>query len=150
MSESEDTSVPEPVKIERIYTGSCPSLTNRSTLTYAIGRNAEDQSLHLAIVGNSGAGMFCSDFAPATQIEAIVVGSLELTSTALKVLHPGKSTNTAGFILAVLGDLGLVRRATENTRLHEHVPGTTFESVALAKIEAEQSSPKSKRKSKEG
>lgn len=150
MSESENVSVPEPVKIERIYTGSCPSLTNRSTLTFAIGRNVEDQSLHLAIVGNSGAGMFCSDFAPATQIEGIVVGSLELTSTALKVLHPGKSTNTAGFILAALCDLGLVRRATENTRMHEHVPGTMFESVALAKIEAEQTSSKPKRKSKEG
>lgn len=41
MSESENVSLPEPAKIERIYTGSCPSLTNRSTLTYAIGRNAE-------------------------------------------------------------------------------------------------------------
>lgn len=150
MSESDDISVLEPAKIERIYTGSCPSLTNRSTLTYAIGRNAEDQSLHLAIVGNSGAGMFCSDYAPATQIDAIVFGNLELTSTALKVLHPGKSTNTAGFTLSAIRDLGLVRRATENTRLHEHVPGTTFESVALAKIEAEQASSKPKRKSKEG
>ena len=148
--ETPSESVPGSAIVERICVGTCPSLTNRSTLTYAIGRDQQDQSLHLAIIGNSSAGMFCKDFTPAEQIDSIVVGSFELTSTAFQVCHPHRSTNTAGFILAVLSDLGLVQRGNVNTRLHEHVEGTSFEQVALARIEASKESGKSKRKSKEG
>lgn len=148
--ETQSDSVSECVTVERVYVGTCPSLTNRSTLTYAIGRNQQDQSLHLAIIGNSSAGMFCKDFTPAEMIDSIVVGSLDLTSTALQVCHPHRSTNTAGFILAVLSDLGLVQRGKINTRFHEHVEGTSFEQVAMARIEAGKEPGKSKRKSKEG
>lgn len=148
--EAQSKSMPESAMVERIYVGTCPSLTNRSTLTYAIGRDQQDQSLHLAIIGNSSAGMFCNDFASAKQIDSIVVGSLELTSTAFQVCHPHRSTNTAGFILAVLSDLGLVRRGKINTRFHGHVEGSSFEQVAMARIEAGKEPGKSKRKSKEG
>lgn len=140
----------EAVPMEKIYSGNCPSLTNRSTLTYEIACNPVDQSLHLAIVRNSGAGMFCRDFASAKLINSIVSGSEDLTSTAFQVCHPHRSSNTAGFILAVLADLGLVRRGKVNTRLHEHVEGATFEQVVLTKMEASKESSKSKRKSKEG
>jgi hypothetical protein len=136
--------------MEKIYVGNCPSLTNRSILTYEIARDPEDQSLHLAIVGNSGAGMFCRDFSSAKLIDSIVTGSEELTSTAFQVCHPHRSSNTAGFILAVLADLGLVRRGKINTRLHEHVEGTAFDQVVLARLEASKEAVKSKRKSKEG
>jgi hypothetical protein len=146
----ESEAKPEVVPMEKIYAGSCPSLTNRSTLTYEIARDSTDQSLHLAIVGNSGAGMFCRDFASAKMIESIVTGSEDLTSTAFQVCHPHRSSNTAGFILAVLADLGLVRRGKVNTRLHEHVEGATFEQMVLARLEASKDSVKSKRKSKEG
>jgi hypothetical protein len=148
--ETQSESVLGSAIVERIYVGTCPSLTNRSTLTYAIGRDQQDQSLHLAIIGNSSAGMFCKDFTSAEQIDSIVVGSLELTSTAFQVCHPHRSTNTAGFILAVLSDLGLVRRGKVNTRMHEHVEGTSFEQVAMARVEAGKEAGKSKRKSKEG
>ena len=141
---------PEAVPMEKIYVGSCPSLTNRSTLTYEIARDPGDQSLNLAIVGNSGAGMFCRDFTSSKLIDSIVTDSEDLTSTAFQVCHPHRSTNTAGFILAVLSDLGLVRRGKINTRLHEHVEGATFEQVVLARLEASKEAVKGKRKSKEG
>lgn len=141
---------PEAVPMEKIYVGSCPSLTNRSTLTYEIARDPGDQSLSLAIVGNSGAGMFCRDFTSSKLIDSIVTDSEDLTSTAFQVCHPHRSTNTAGFILAVLSDLGLVRRGKINTRLHEHVEGATFEQVVLARLEASKEAVKGKRKSKEG
>ena len=120
--------------IETIYEGECPSLSGRSTLSYTIGRHTEDGTLHLRISDNSGKGMTCKDWASASAIQEVVLGEGELTAKSFHVLHPGKSINTGGFILAVLKDLGLIRANEENTRLHEHVPTTTFDQVAMARI----------------
>ena len=149
MSEIETTIEVNP--ITPIYEGECPSLSNRSTLTYAIGRHAKDATLHLRIVRNSGGGMSCTDWAESSQIEAIVKGGPELTAKSFQALHPGKSINTGGFLMAVLKDLGLIRANAENTRLHEHVPTTTFEQIAMARIgEPMEQKPKpSRRKAKE-
>lgn len=117
--------------IETIHTGECPSLSGRSTLTYAIGRNPEDQSLYLRIVTNSGGGMFCNEWSSGSAIDALVQSSTVLISRSMCELHAGRSINTGGFVLSVLKHLGLVRVNTENSRHHELVPGTTFEQVAL-------------------
>ena len=149
MSEIDTTIEVNP--ITPIHEGECPSLSNRSTLTYAIGRHAKDATLHLRIVRNSGGGMSCTDWAESSQIEAIVKGGPELTAKSFQALHPGKSINTGGFLMAVLKDLGFIRANAENTRLHEHVPTTTFEQIAMARIEVpmEQKPKPSRRKAKE-
>ena len=117
--------------IQEIYTGECPSLSGQSTLTYAIGRHPEDQSLHLRIVANSGGGMFCDEWASGSAIDALVQSSTVLISRSMCELHAGRSINTGGFVLSVLKHLGLVRVNAENSRHHEMVPGITFEQVAL-------------------
>ena len=96
--------------------------------------------------------MSCNDWADSSQIEAIVKGDAELTAKSFQVLHPGKSINTGGFLMAVLKDLGLIRANADNTRLHEHVPTTTFEQVAIARIAKpiEQEPKPGRRKAKEG
>lgn len=135
MSEQDTTpaTTEEPtITIETVFTGECPSLSGRSNLKFAIGRHPEDGGLHLRIVSNDGGGMFYDGWAEAERIDAIVKGSSELTAKAFQALHPGRSVNTAGFVLASLKQLGLIRTNVENTRLHEHVPTTTFEQVALA------------------
>ena len=118
--------------IEVICTGTCESLSGRSDLTFAIGRHTEDQTLHLAITGNSGGGMWCKDFCSASDIQDIVLGEGNLVARSFHPLHAGRSINTGGFILAALKELGLIRTNEENTRLHEHAPGTTFEKVISA------------------
>lgn len=117
--------------IQAIHTGECPSLSGQSTLTYAIGRHPEDQSLHLRIVANSGGGMFCDEWASGLAIDALVQSCTVLISRSMCELHAGRSINTGGFVLSVLKHLGLVRVNAENSRHHEMVPGTTFEQVAL-------------------
>ena len=136
--------------IEVIYEGECPSLSGRSTLSYTIGRHTEDGTLHLRISDNSGKGMTCKDWASASAIQEVVLGEGELTAKSFHVLHPGKSINTGGFILAVLKDLGLIRANEENTRLHEHVPTTTFEQVVMARIGVSFTPKPGRRKAKEG
>lgn len=118
--------------IEVICTGTCESLSGRSDLTFAIGRHTEDGTLHLAITGNSGGGMWCKDWCSASEIQDIVLGESGLTAKSFHPLHAGRSINTGGFILAALRELGLIRANEENTRVHEHVPGTTFERVVSA------------------
>ena len=138
--------------IETIYEGECPSLSGRSTLSYTIGRHTEDETLHLRISDNSGKGMWCKDWCSASAIQDVVLGEGELTAKSFHVLHQGKSINNGGFILAVLKDLGLIRANEENTRLHEHVPTTTFEKVVMARMgqSMEQKEKPARRKSKEG
>jgi hypothetical protein len=120
--------------IEVIWTGTCESLSGRSDLTFAIGRHTEDGTLHLAITGNSGGGMWCKDWCSASDIQDAVLGESGLTAKSFHPLHAGRSINTGGFILAALKELGLIRANEANTRLHEHVSGTTFEKVASAAI----------------
>jgi hypothetical protein len=103
-------------------------------------------------VDNSGKGMWFDGWASAKAIDAIVKGATELTAKSFHALHPGKSINTGGFVMAVLKDLGLIRANEENTRLHEHVPATTFEKVAMVRmgqtIEATAPAKPGKRKGK--
>lgn len=137
---------PEPDPIEVIYTGECPSLSERSTITFAVGRHP-DGPLYLRLVGNSGGGMFCPDWLPGSDIDAVVVGHTELTSKSFQVLKPGRSTNTAGFVMAALKSLGLIRANSENSRHSEHVPTETLEKVVMARMG--QASPKGVRRKKE-
>ena len=120
----------DPIKV--IHTGICESLSGRSDLTFAIGRHTEDGTLNLAITGNSGGGMWCKDWCSASDVQDAVLGESGLTAKSFHQLHAGRSINTGGFILAALRELGLIRANEENTRVHEHVPGTTFEKVVSA------------------
>ena len=147
MTEIDTETTHEIDPIEVIYTGECSSLSERSILTYAIGRHAEDGTLHLAITGNSGGGMWCKDWASASAIQDVVLGETGLTAKSFHCIHPGKSVNSGGFLAAVLKDLGLIRANAENSRLHEHVPTTTYESVAMARIQAAgEAAPKTSRR----
>lgn len=127
--------VPEVDPIKAIHEGECPSISGRSTLTFVVGRHEEAGTLHLRIAGNSGKGMWFDGWASAEAIDQIVRGAAQLTAKSFHSLHPGRSINTAGFVLAALKELGLIRANDENTRIHEHVPTMTFEKVALAVID---------------
>jgi hypothetical protein len=138
--------------IEAIYQGECLSLSGRSTLTYAIGRHTEDGTLHLAITGNTGGGMWCKEWISASAIQDVVLGESGLKARSFRKLQEGRSINGSGFVQAAVRDLGLIRTNEENTRLHEHIPTTTFEQVVMARI-AEASGQVVKpprRKAKEG
>ena len=135
--ETQPGTEPEINPIQTIYEGQCESLSGRSTLTYEIGRHPETGALHLRIVKNSGGGMFCDEWIEARLIDSIVRGATELTSRSFQALQPGRSINGAGFAMAVLRALGLIRVNGENSRLHEHVPTETFEKVVMARMATE-------------
>lgn len=125
--------VVDPIKV--IYQGECLSISGRSTLCFVVGRHTQDGTLHLRITANrGGGGMWCKDWASASAIQDVVLGEGELTAKSFHVLHPGKSINSGGFVLAALKELGFIRPNADNTRLHEHIPTTTFEQLVMAHI----------------
>lgn len=146
---------PEVEPIEVIYTGECLSVSGRSTLTYEVGRHATENTLQLRIADNTGKGMWCKDWASAEAIEKIAKGASELTAKSFQRLFEGRSSNSGGFLLAAVKDLGLIRPNELNTRHHELVPMTTFEQAVMARMKAEERSPAepapktSRRKAKE-
>lgn len=132
MSETEVECPVEVDPIRPLYEGECSSISGRSTLTFVIGQHENDATWHLRIADNSGKGMWFDGWASAASINKIVKGATELTAKSFHSLHPGRSINTGGFVLAALKELGLIRANAENTRIHEHVPTTSFEQLAVA------------------
>jgi len=101
MSEATTTDQPEVTK-----TANCPSLSGSSTLTYEVGTTEENT--YYRVVGNSAAGLFSKDRIPLSQITDLLATG-DITSRTLQVLYDGKSTNNAGFLLAVLKAEGIVQ-----------------------------------------
>ncbi|MGM9516995.1 hypothetical protein ACS5PK_22305 [Roseateles sp. DB2] len=114
-------------EIEAIYADTCPSLSERSDIQFEVGRHPKAGTLHFRLANNSGRGMFCDEWASLMSIDEVVVGASRLTAKAMNAVHPGKSVNTGGFLLACLRHLGIVRVKDDNSRLHEHVPTTSLE-----------------------
>jgi len=117
------------------YEGTCLSLTGRSTLTYQAGLHPTKPTSELLfrISDNSGKGMWCKEWAPVATIDALLTEAPELSARTFNRVHPGKSINTGGFILAVLKELSVVK-LKEESRYHERVPGQTLASVLEAKL----------------
>lgn len=135
--------------IEVIHTGTCESLSGRSDLTFAIGRHIESGALYIALTGNSGKGMFSSQFVSATAIQEVVIGNHEVTGLSLKVIYPNVSTNSNAFLLSVLRAIGLVEVDPEQTRRHRHVSGQTLEKCVSKLMANQPTAPAKRRKAKE-
>ena len=99
----EETVVPSiPMRILKITT--CSSLSGRSELTYHIVCNAEG-NIHFRVVANSGSGQFNADAVPFYQISELLSEhptDKPLTSTAMRPVFRGKSSNSPAFLFAAL------------------------------------------------
>ncbi len=133
------------------YEAECPSITGRSVLTFQAGRDPQSNEPQLRILRNSGRGMACKDWAPVAHIDAILAKADPVTARTFHDVHPGKSINTGGFILAILKALGVVQPKDDHSRQHERVPGTTVLQALAARIaeaNAADTGSKTRRKAK--
>lgn len=112
----------EPLETVRILqTATCPSLSCKSTLTYNIGSDAEGE-IQFQVVANDGGGFWNDDWVAQSEIQAVLDKQPKgnaITSATLRSLYPCKSTNSPGFLLAVLKNLGLVLPSKNNPRCYE-------------------------------
>ena len=79
-------------------TGTCPSISGKSILTYQI------TDTQIRIQDNSSAGRFSDEW-----LALATLGKTPFTSAKLKEVIKGKSINTSAFMLAVLLNEGLVK-----------------------------------------
>ena len=111
-----------------LKSGTCPSLSGKSKLTYDIACGAEND-LHVRVLKNSGGGYFSAHYVPWVQLSAVLDknGAKPITSHTLVPLFKGLSVNTAGFLLAVLKHEGLVQPRADHPRSYERLdPGAFY------------------------
>jgi hypothetical protein len=101
--------IPEKSEIEHITTKKTKTLSNKSTLTYHIGKDEED-NLYLRLWVNSSQGYFSNEFVAMSKIEEILKQHKDgsFTSYVFKDLFSGKSVNSHGFISACLVEEGVI------------------------------------------
>lgn len=111
-----------------LKSGTCPSLSGRSKLTYDIACD-HDNNLHVRVLKNSGGGYFSAGYVTWMQIVSVLDkhGAKPITCHTLVPLFKGQSVNTAGFLLAVLKHEGLVQPRADQPRTYERLdPGAFY------------------------
>ena len=123
MSKSEDN-----LDMKVLKTSSCKTLSGKSTLTYQLGCDP-DNEIHLRITKNSGGGFFSDEWVKYEDIQAVLKERAKdspIMSHFISPLLKGKSSNTSGFIMAVLSHLKLIRPLPKKKRLHELLDAKPF------------------------
>ena len=110
-------------------TKECSSLSGLSTLSYKIGCN-NDKEVCLSIVGNTGKGIFNKDWIALEEIDSLLATEKgPITSGSLKELFDGKSSNSAGFVLAVILSEGLLKISSNNERHYERIDQKEYRKI---------------------
>lgn len=128
--------------MEIILEGSCPTISGQSTLTYQVGRKRGDpaSALHLRIAANTGRGMFRKEWIPVSAVEEVIASSDQLSGRSFQKVWRG-STNNGGFALAILKDLGALRRVSADSHAHEAVAGATVKKAIDARMSEKKPAP---------
>ena len=133
-----------------LKTGTCKSLSGKSTLTYQIGCN-NDNEVHVALTGNSGGGHFSSDWVSLEEIYSILSSQKKpITSGALQDLYQGKSSNNASFTTAILLKEGPLKISPGNSH-YDLIGQTEYQKIVKGLIEtAPEEKLKKKKSEKKG
>ena len=110
-----------------LRTGTCPSLSGRSKLTYEIACGS-DNALHVRIAKNSGNGFFHEGWVAWERVQTLLDknASKPITCHTLTPLFKGLSVNTPGFLLAALKQEGLVEPSEEYARCYQRADPAQF------------------------
>jgi hypothetical protein len=117
--------------IKVLKTATCKTLSAKSTLTYQVGTDPDDESVHVRITKNTGGGFFSDEWVSLIDIRSVLDEQLEGTPVTSYILAPifsGKSVNTPGFVLSVLTHEKLLRPMKGKKRSHEPVDPEEFTS----------------------
>ena len=133
-TDTQEVNSAPPIRILKV--GSCPSLSGKSTLTYHIGCDPQSEVL-IRVHANSGGGYWSQEWVAFEAIQKTLPKDKPITSFTLRSLFKGKSTNSPGFLLAVLKTEGLVHPVDEKQRSYTRGEPDAF----LAEVKALMASP---------
>lgn len=114
-----DTEIGPDVRI--LKTAPCPSLSGKSKLTYNIGCNTAGE-IQFQVAGNDGGGYWNADWVSQSSIQAVLDKQPKgkgITSATFRAIYPSKSTNSPGFLAAVLLHCGLLQPSKDKARCYE-------------------------------
>ena len=112
------------VRILKIAT--CLTLSGKTKLTYHIGLK-DVADVQFRIYANSGGGFYSNEWVAAKAIQQALSAETLVTAGSLHPIFKGKSANTAGFLLAVLKQEGLIARSTESPRKYVRTESEAFD-----------------------
>ena len=98
----------------------CPTLSEKSELTYCLGNNPDNQ-LMMKIYSNSGGGFFSDEWLSVADILDTLKNwdsDKAITSVALTKLFRGRSVNTPAFLIAALKAEGILEPIEGKQRCH--------------------------------
>ena len=110
-----------PPEIRVLKIATCPSLSGKSQLTFNIGCNTVGE-IQFQVTGNDGGGYFNDDWVAQSSIQAVLdrlPKGAPITSATLRPIYALKSTNSPGFLAAVLKDIGLLQPSKDKPRCYE-------------------------------
>jgi len=90
--------------VKVVHSGTCPSLSGKSQITYQIGRHPEG-TVHLRVVANTGGGFFSPEWVALSDLQKCIDDAPKDRPLSSWTLHPifrGKSVNTPAFLSAAL------------------------------------------------
>lgn len=123
-----------------VKSATCKSLSGKSTLTYHIACDSDnDNDIYFRIVDNTGNGFFSCEWIALSAIEKAIADRPSITGITaftLTSLFTGKSVNTPAFLLAVLKAEGLVQLLPNRKRACELIPNPTFSNDIYALVVA--------------
>jgi hypothetical protein len=99
----------------------CPTSSGKSTLTYQVGVD-ESGAIHLKVSSNDGGGFFSNEWIAFAGIQAALEAWPDdqgITSMTFRKIFRGKSSNTPGFLIAVLCAEGLLEQMPKKQRVHQ-------------------------------
>jgi hypothetical protein len=128
--------------IRVLKTGTCPSLSGKTKLTYEVGGGPNSQ-ISLRITKTAGTGSFSKDWIGLDRVHALLKkqSGKPITSHTLAPLFT--SANNPGFTLAVMKHERLVRPIADNPRCYERLDGKAFFSEIEALMGSRPASAKS-------
>ena len=116
-----ETSPESGPEIRILKTASCRSLSGKSNLTFNSGCSPAGE-IQFQVIANDGGGYFNDDWVAQSSIQAVLdklpKGS-PITSATFRAIYPSKSTNSPGFLAAILLHCGLLQPSKDKPRCYE-------------------------------
>ena len=124
--------------VVHLKTGSCPSLSGKSKLKYAVGRSPEGR-LMVRVVENSSTGCFSDEWFDLDALWQEMAKSSPdggpVTSGDTARSFAGRSQNTSGFVFAALKAEGFVVTSRQRRRCYDRVDAAAYEARCGALLE---------------
>ncbi len=119
--------------VQVLKEANCPTSSGKSILGYQVGTD-DSGAIYLKVASNDGGGFFSNEWIAFTDIQAALTEWPEdrgVTSIAFSRTFSGRSSNTPGFLIAVLCAEGILEPMADKKRVHQACDAAPF----LASVE---------------